>query len=55
VKQFVLKQGDLDHLLHLIKHRHIALLDNGDKETHRNQAREQYVEIVSDWVKEVER
>lgn len=55
MKQFVLKQADLDHLMHLVKYRHISMLENGTAEQHRKQAREQYSEIVKDWIGEVER
>jgi hypothetical protein len=46
MKQFVLKQADLDHLMHLVKYRHISMLEKGTAE--------QYSEIVKDWISEVE-
>lgn len=55
MKQFVIKQADLDNLMHMVQHRYINMLENGTAEKHREQAREQYSEIVKDWISGVER
>lgn len=55
MKVYVIKQSDLDRLMHNVSCRYIAMLINGNAEDHRRQAREQYGEIVKGWIDSVSR
>ena len=50
MKAYILTQADIDQLSDLISNLYVTLATNGDAERHRQQAREQYQEIVNRWI-----